>query len=35
MAVMTEMNPAADIEHVTDPNEIRTYGVMAPPGFGD
>ncbi len=33
MAVMTEMNLAADIEHVTDPAEIGNYGVMGTPAL--
>jgi len=28
---MTEMNMPADIEHVTDINEIGSYGVMGTP----
>jgi protein-disulfide isomerase len=30
---MTEMNLAADIEQVTDPNEIETYGVTGTPAL--
>jgi len=33
MAVMAEMNLAADIEQVTDPNEIATYAVMGTPAL--
>jgi hypothetical protein len=33
IAVMTEMNLAADIEQVTDPNEIETYGVTGTPAL--
>ena len=33
MAVMTEMNLAADIEHVTDPAEIGNYGVTGTPAL--
>jgi hypothetical protein len=33
MAVMTEMNLAADIEHVTDPAEIENYGVTGTPAL--
>ena len=33
MAVMTEMNIAADIEHVTDPAEIENYGVTGTPAL--
>ena len=33
MAVMTEMNLAADIEHVTDPAEIENYGVAGSPAL--
>ena len=33
MAVMTEMNLAADIEHVTDPAEIRNYDVTGTPAL--
>jgi small redox-active disulfide protein 2 len=33
MAVMAEMNLAADIEHVRDMSEIRRYGVMATPAL--
>ena len=33
MAVMTEMNLAADIEHVTDPSEIGNYKVTGTPAL--
>ena len=33
MAVMTEMNLAADIEHVTDPAEIGNYEVIGTPAL--
>ena len=33
MAVMTEMNLAADIEHVTDPAEIGNYGLTGTPAL--
>lgn len=33
MAVMTEMNLAADFEHVTDPAEIGDYGVTGTPAL--
>jgi hypothetical protein len=33
MAVMTEMNLAADIEHVSDPAEIGNYGVTGTPAL--
>jgi protein-disulfide isomerase len=33
MAVMTEMNLAADIEHVTDPAEIGNYGLAGTPAL--
>ncbi len=33
MAVMTEMNLAADIEHVSDPAEIGNYGVKGTPAL--
>ena len=33
MAVMTEMNLAADIEHVTDPAEIGNYKVTRTPAL--
>ena len=33
MAVTTEMNPAAHIEHVTDPAEIENYGVTGTPAL--
>jgi len=33
MAVMTEMELAADIEHVTDPTEIGNYGVTVTPAL--
>jgi len=33
MAVMTEMNLAADIEHVTDPAEIGNYGATGTPAL--
>jgi len=33
MAVMAEMNMAADIEHVTDIAEIGSYGVMGTPAL--
>ena len=33
MALMTEMNLAADIEHVTDPSEIADYGVTGTPAL--
>jgi hypothetical protein len=33
MAVMTEMNLAADIEHVTDPAKIGDYGVAGTPAL--
>ena len=33
MAVMTEMNLAADIEHVTDPAEIGNYDVTGTPAL--
>lgn len=33
MTVMTEMNLAADIEHVTDPAEIGNYGVTGTPAL--
>ena len=33
MAVMTEMNLAADIEHVTDPAEIGNYKVTGTPAL--
>jgi len=33
MAVMAEMNMAADIEHVTDISEIGSYGVMGTPAL--
>jgi hypothetical protein len=33
MAVMTEMNLAADIEHVTDPVAIENYGVTGTPAL--
>jgi len=33
MAVMTEMNLAADIEHVTDPAEIGKYEVTGTPAL--
>ncbi len=33
MAVMTEMNLAADIEHVTDPAEIGNYEVTGTPAL--
>ena len=33
MAVMTEMNLAADIEHVNDPAEIGNYGVTGTPAL--
>jgi hypothetical protein len=33
MALMTEMNLATDIEHVTDPAEIRNYGVTGTPAL--
>jgi hypothetical protein len=33
MAVMTEMNLAADIEHVTDPAGIENYGVTGTPAL--
>ena len=33
MAVMTEMNLAADIEHVNDPAEISNYGVKGTPAL--
>lgn len=33
MALMTEMNLAADIEHVTDPSEIGDYGVTGTPAL--
>lgn len=33
MAVMTELNIAADIEHLTDPAEIRNYAVTGTPAL--
>lgn len=33
MAVMAEMNLAADIEHITDALEIGSYGVMGTPAL--
>ncbi|NVM27045.1 MAG: thioredoxin family protein [Desulfobacterales bacterium] len=33
MEVMAEMNLATDIEHVTDINEMRGYGVMGTPAL--
>jgi hypothetical protein len=33
MEVMTEMNLAADIEQVTDPDEIENYGVAGTPAL--
>jgi protein-disulfide isomerase len=33
MAVMTEMNLAADIEHVNDPAEIGNYDVKGTPAL--
>ena len=33
MAVMTEMDLAADIEHVNDPAEIGNYGVTGTPAL--
>ena len=33
MAVMAEMNMAADVEHVTDIAEIGSYGVMGTPAL--
>lgn len=33
MAVMTEMNLAGDIEHVTDPSEIENYKVTGTPAL--
>ena len=33
MAVMTEMNLAADIEHVTDPAEISNYDITGTPAL--
>lgn len=33
MAVMTELNLAADIEHVTDPSEIGNYEVTGTPAL--
>jgi hypothetical protein len=33
MTVMTEMNLAADIEHVTDPAEIENYDVTGTPAL--
>jgi hypothetical protein len=33
MAVMTEMNLAADIEHVSDPAEIKIYNVSGTPAL--
>ena len=33
MAVMTEMNLAADVEHVTDPAEIGNYSVSGTPAL--
>jgi len=33
MAMMAELNIAADLEHVRDPIEIANYGVMGSPGL--
>jgi len=33
MAMMTELDIAADLEHVRDPLEIASYGVMGSPGL--
>jgi len=33
MALMAELNMAADLEHVRDPIEIANYGVMGSPGL--
>ena len=33
MAVMTEMNLAGDIEHLTDPAEIENYGLTGTPAL--
>ena len=33
MAVMAELNIAADLEHVRDPIDIANYGVMGSPGL--
>ena len=33
MAMMVELNIAADLEHVRDPIEIANYGVMGSPGL--
>ncbi len=33
MAVMAELNIAADLEHIRDPVEIGGYGVMGTPGL--
>ncbi len=33
MAVISEMDLAADIEHVTDISEIGSYGVMGTPAL--
>jgi len=33
MAMMVELNIAADLEHVRDPLEIASYGVMGSPGL--
>jgi len=33
MAMMAELNIAADLEHVRDPIEVANYGVMGSPGL--